>query len=652
MQENRSWIILSLFFLTGSIFLVKLFFIQVLSEEYKLAASDNSVKKTTIYPHRGIIYDRNGKELVVNTPVYDLMVVPREVKLKDTLAFCKLIGISLEEFKKNMKKAIIHPNSRNKPSAFLKQISKYDYAGIQDKLIDYQGFFVSSRTIRSYPHKSLANALGYISEISPTALEKDKTGYYNQGDYVGTSGVEAYYEKELRGKKGVRQIWVDAKGREKGKFKNGAFDTLSVAGENLISSIDLDLQQYGELLMQNKAGAIVAIEPSTGEILSLISAPSYDPNLLSGREFAKNYKPLAQDENKPLFNRAIQSLYPPGSTFKTVQALIGLQEGVINAQSVFPCDKSLVKCHWHPVTDLQRSLQHSCNPYYFRVYRRIIYQNKLTFKDSMFVSSPDGDGRIGFEKWRKYTSAFNLGRKTGVDLANENNGNIPLISLYDKRYGVGEWKFSNIYSLGIGQGEVGVLPVQLANVAATIANRGYYYTPHIIKGIGKDKKKHSTFTQKNTIPIDKEHFDLVIDGMRDAYRMGTVQHYAIIPDIEICGKTGTAQNPHGQDHAVFIAFAPKDNPKIAMAVYVENAGFGGDWAAPIAALMIEKYLKGKITKDWTEKYILDKQFLFKKLPLEELPKKDDPKESKENKPNQDKIAETQKKIITVGLQRN
>jgi penicillin-binding protein 2 len=605
MLDNRRWLISAIFILVGLIFVIKLFFIQVWDSSYQTAAADISIKKVIVYPHRGLISDRNGKLLIANATVYDIMVIPAKVKLKDTLEFCEFLGITLQEFKQNMEKAKGQVKATTQPAPFLKQLSKEDYARIQERIDEYQGFFVVSRALRGYPHNSLAHVLGYIGEISQKELEKDKTGYYRQGDYVGISGLEAAYEKELRGTRGVAHIWVDSKGREKGKYKDGKLDTISVAGQNLTSTIDLDLQQYGEKLMENKAGAIVAIEPATGEVLAMLSAPTYDPNLLAGRGHARNYGILSQDENKPLFNRTISALYPPGSTFKTVQALIALQEGYITPETVFPCDLSLVKCHGHPVGGVHTSIQHSCNPYYFSVYRRIIYQKKIIMKDSIMTVSPDGDGKKGYALWQDYLSRFNLGKKTGIDLVHEASGNVPTLNFYNRKFGAGQWKFSNIYSLGIGQGEIGVLPLQLANVCAIIANRGFYYTPHLVKSIGEKKLIRSNFLKKHSVGIDKKHFELVIGGMRDAYRMGTVAPQAVIPDLEICGKTGTAQNPRGEDHSVFIAFAPKDNPKIAIAVYVENAGFGGNVAAPVAVLMIEKYLKGKISREYLEKQILD-----------------------------------------------
>ncbi len=614
MQDNRKWVIIGLFSLVGVIFLVKLFSIQVLSDDSRRKANAIAIKTIIDYPHRGIILDRNGKELVVNAPVYDLMVVPKQVLLNDTLALCQMLGIDIATFRTNWQKACAFALER--PSIFLKQISREELHQFQDRLVDFPGFYINARTVRHYPHSNMAHALGYIGEISAAALERDTTNYYRLGDYVGISGVEAFYEKELRGQKGVRHVWVDNWGREKGSFKNGAFDTTAIAGKNLISSLDLDLQKFAEELMQNKKGAVVAIEPSTGEILTMVSAPSYDPNLLTGKEAPTNFGKLLIDEHKPLFNRAVRAAYPPGSTFKTVQALIAMQENVINTRTAFGCNHALVKCHGHPPADLQRSIQYSCNPYYYQVYRRIIYQNKITQRDSITEVRPDGNHREGYLVWKKYLDAFNLGRKTETDLTSEVPASIPEMSVFDNRYGKDNWKFSNIYSLGIGQGEVLTTPLQLANVAATLANRGFYCKPHLIKGIEKIGNIHPEFAQKYEVPIDKHHFEVIINGMRDAYRYGTVASYAINPELEICGKTGTAQNPHGEDHSVFIAFAPKVNPKIAIAVYVENAGFGGVWAAPVAALVIEKYLKGETSKrlEWTRNYVINKRFIIEPQP--------------------------------------
>jgi penicillin-binding protein 2 len=425
---------------------------------------------------------------------------------------------------------------------------------------------------------------------------------------IGKTGIESTYEKALRGRRGTKYVMVDVKHIVKGSFQNGKFDTLPIVGEELTSSIDLELQQYAELLMKNKIGSIVAIEPATGEILSLVSSPSYDPNLLtgSGKDVSNNYYALVNDKYKPLFNRPVMALYPPGSIIKIVQALIALQEGVIDSTDTrIPCVQDVVKCHAHrSPLGVKGSIQYSCNPFYYRVFNRIIKQG--------VSDNQTEDTRKGLAKWHQYMTSFGLGHKLGTDLYNEKGGNIPSVAYYDKRFKHGKWRFGNIYSLSIGQGEMGVVPLQMANLAAIMANRGYYYIPHIIKGAGKENKKNSKYLQRYyTAPVKKEYFELIIEGMEDVVRSGTATK-AFVKDLTICGKTGTAQNPHGEDHSVFIAFAPKDNPKIAISVYVENAGFGGTWAAPIASLIIEKYLKGKIESEERqkmEKEIIEKNFM-------------------------------------------
>jgi len=607
MEETRRTVILGIFGAVGLVFLVKLLSIQVLSDTYQEKAEENAIQKVVIQPHRGMIYDRNGKLLVYNKPIFSILVVPSEVELEDTLAFCEIVGITKEEFDEKMEKARqINPR---KPSIFLKQIQHTEFAAIQDKLMDFKGFYVDFRTIRSYPHTSLAHALGYIGEITKERLEKDTTHQYRQGDYVGISGLEAAYEYELRGRLGVKYVLVDVNGSFKGSYKNAAYDTLAIAGKDLISTIDLELQQYGDLLMTGKRGSIVAIEPATGEVLAMVSSPSYDPNLLVvGNDFAKNYTRLANDPLKPLYNRTIMGMYPPGSTFKVVEALVGLQEGVLIPSTRLRCDQSLVKCHGHPSpANVHQSIQYSCNPYYFKVFRRIVYQNKIVRNDSIFKELPDGDGKIGFNIWKDYMLKFGLGRRMAVDLVNVGTGRIPDLAYYNKKYGAGNWEFNNVYSLGIGQGELAVLPIQMANIAAIIANKGFFYTPHLVKSIGEQGKRPEYLIRQET-GIDKSHFELVISAMRDAVRAGTVSTNGIPYNIKMCGKTGTVQNPHGKDHSVFIAFAPMDEPKIAIAVYVENAGFGGVWAAPIASLMIEKYLLEEVKRQGVEKTIVATAF--------------------------------------------
>ena len=463
--------------------------------------------------------------------------------------------------------------------------------------MDYPGLFILTRSVRSYPSPTAAHALGYIGEISAGQLGRDTLSYYSQGDYVGLSGLEKYYEKELRGNKGVKYKMVNVRGMDKGPFKEGQYDTISIAGKNLTSTIDLDLQQFGELLMAGKTGSVVAIEPKTGEILAMISAPFYDPNQLTGAEFGKTYKVLNTDNSKPLFNRPIMATYPPGSIFKIVQSLIGLQEGVLTPNSTFACNKSLVACHNHPnPVNLFGAIRNSCNPYYHQAFRQIINRevSSNTFKDT----------EIGLNAWRESVLKFGLGAPLGIDMSGEKGGDIPSSKLYDRIYGAGHWKYSTIYSLSIGQGEMQVTPLQMANLAAIFANKGYYYTPHLIKEVDGDPKKiPAKFQEKKFVGVDARHFDLIQEAMVEAI-YGTAAR-AVMTDLVIAGKTGTAQNPHGEDHSVFIAFAPMHNPKIAIAVFVENSGFGGTWAAPIASLMIEKYLKRKIKDKEKEKRIIE-----------------------------------------------
>lgn len=600
MNEGRKEIIQLIFILTGFIFLVKLFFVQVLDDKYAQLADSNAILKETVYPFRGLIYDRNGKLLVYNSPEYDLKIVKKEIVNFDSARFCEVFDLTPEELRIKFKELRARKEySPVKPTTFLRQLSNYDLAKIQEHIDEFPGFYIQPRTTRAYTTKALANAIGYVSEISKTQLERDTTEVYRQGDYVGQSGIEAYYENELSGKRGVRFKLRNVSGIEKGSFKSGEYDTLSVPGKNLKLTVDIDLQEYGEKLLQGKVGSLVAIDPSTGEILSIISGPSYDPALLTGRLFSDNFVVVSSDTTKPLFTRPLMAMYPPGSIFKIVQTLIGLQEGVINYDTRFPCDKSVVNCHNHPApVNLHGAIQYSCNPYFLQTFRRIINQGKSqnTFADS----------RIGLDHWRDYVVRFGLGAQLGVDLPSEKGGQMPTSRLYNKIYGDGRWKFSTIYSLSIGQGEMLVTPVQMANLAAIMANKGYYYTPHLVKEISEGEIQ-SKFRVKNETGIDTAYFSFVHDAMEDAVA-GTASR-AVMTDIEICGKTGTAQNPQGYDHSVFMAFAPRKNPRIAIAVYVENAGWGGRAAASIASLMIEKYLTGEVKRTSLEEYVLKGDFL-------------------------------------------
>jgi penicillin-binding protein 2 len=585
--------------LIALIFLVKLLSIQVFDSDLREAADNNIIHRVVEYPLRGSIVDRNGKLIVANRPVFDLMVIPKDLKIEDSATFCQFFGVSLEEARTTLQAA--RKYSRFKPSVFLKQLSVETYARIQDRLSDYQGIYPVVRTVREYPYESMANALGYVREVDKPFLEKDTSGYYSQGDLIGKSGIEAFYEKELRGQRGVKYVMINVKGEIKGSFKGGALDTLPVVGQTLISSIDIELQKYGELLMHNKKGSIVAIEPETGEILCMVSAPSYAPSLLSGdsRIVSENYFRLLNDPNKPLFNRATMAQYPPGSTFKVAQAMIGLQERALDTvHTSFACIKSLVGCHNHPSPlNVFRSIQHSCNPFYYQAFKKIIFSNE-------FENSWDKPGKA-LNHWREHMMSFGLGRRLGLDMPYEKPGLIPNDEYYIKRK-TADWKLPNIMSIAIGQGEVGVLPIQLANLSAVIANRGWYITPHLIKGIGKERKPLPIYEVKHQSTVDPVWVDYVARAMREVVVAGTARR-AYIPDLPICGKTGTAQNPHGKDHSIFMAFAPLYKPKIAIAVYVENAGFGGTWAAPIAALIIERYVKGEISEKSKalEKYVLE-----------------------------------------------
>ncbi|MFN3999112.1 penicillin-binding protein 2 [Algoriphagus sp.] len=598
MKDQRPIVILIFIFLVSIILLIRLFMIQVMDDSFMKRAERNAIQRIVDHPYRGLVYDRNGKLLVFNNPIFDVMIVPKEFKVGDTTRFCELFKISKEQLIESY--TVARKYSSVKPSTFIKQISTKDFARIQDFLVDYPGLFIMTRSVRSYPNSTAGHALGYIGEISAGQLERDSLKYYSQGDYVGLSGMERYYENELRGRKGVKYKMVNVRGIDKGPFKDGEYDTASVAGKNITSTIDMDLQMYGEMLLAGKTGSVVAIEPATGEILAMISAPFYDPNGLTGADFSKSYRKLNGDPSKPLFNRPIMATYPPGSIFKIVQSLVGLQEGVLVPGTTFACNRSLVACHNHPnPVNLFGAIRNSCNPYYHQAFRQIINRevSNNTFKDT----------EIGLNAWRESVMKFGLGGTLGVDMTNEKGGSIPSSNLYDRVYGVGRWKYSTIYSLSIGQGEMLVTPLQMANLAAIFANKGFYYTPHLIKEIDGDPTLiPARYQIKNDVGVDTHHFDLVQEAMVEALS-GTATR-AILKDILIAGKTGTAQNSHGEDHSVFIAFAPKDNPQIAIAVYVENAGWGGRAAASTASLMIEKYLRGNISRPSLQEYVLTGNF--------------------------------------------
>ena len=601
MLENRRFVIIGFFAVIGLIYLSRLFYLQVLDESYSIVSSSNSIKRVIEIPFRGQIYDRTGKLIVYNTPVYDLLVTPSKAKVEDTLRFCQVLGIERRDFDSLMTAASTY--SRNKPSIFLRQLSKEDFASIQDVMVDYSGFQFAKSSLRTYTAPTLANTLGYVSEITKGQLEKQEEPYYRQSDYIGQSGIEKIYENELRGKRGTKFIMQNVAGVYKGSWKGGELDTMAVAGANLYSGIDLEVQQYADSLMVNKVGSVVAIEPSTGQILTMVSAPTYDPNILASRFFSKNYTKLVRNPYKPLFNRPVMASYRPGSTFKLIQALVALQEGVVTPGTGFSHANCPVGCHNHAATStVALGVTHSCNPYFYHLFRRVIYNNKIqnTFKASA----------AGLEDWHERVSKFGIGQQLGIDLPSERKGNLPDKKYYDKIYGENAWKFSNIYSISIGEGEILITPLKMANVAAIIANRGYYYTPHVIHGVGDQKKLDPMYTVRHESGVSMQHFSPVIEGMIGAVEAGTAKN-ARIQGTVVAGKTGTSQNKKGDDHSIFIGFAPADNPKIAIAVFVENAGFGGQAAAPIAGLIMEKYLSRKITNKAMEKRMKETNLMSK-----------------------------------------
>ncbi len=592
---DRKFIIGGFFILIVLIYIGRLFYLQLIDKSYEASANNNAFEKLVDYPQRGVVYDRNGKLLVTNEPSYDLMVTPKLVKGCDTIALCATLEITKEEFLKRIKKACQAPNSPRKPSIFEKQMSVQRYAVLQEKLYRFTGFYVQARSVRKYPHPIAAHLLGYVGEVSKEKAAKDP--YYSEGDYIGVSGMERSYEAVLRGKKGKRIIIKDVHNKPVGSYMNGKYDTSAIMGKPLYSSIDLELQAYGERLMKGKKGAIVAIEPSTGEILAIISAPSYDPNLfVGGKERAKNYPVLRNDSTLPLINRALQGMYPPGSTFKLIDALVGQDEGVINRATRYHCSggyppmSNKPKCHGVHTLDLVNAVAQSCNAYFSYVFHDITSQNK-------FPKYVDG-----FNNWRSKVMTFGPGTHLDTDLPFDQPGNVPSAEYYDKVFGKGRWFGNTIVSLGIGQAELTLVPLQMANVVAIIANRGFFYTPHCVKGVGVEKTINEKYKVKHLVAVQKEEYYLnVIDGMQKCFEPGGTAYTSRIPGVVACGKTGTAENPHGKSHAVFMCFAPRENPKIAIACIIENAGFGGTWSAPIVSLMVEKYLTGKVTRPELEK---------------------------------------------------
>lgn len=594
--QNRKYVIQFVFIIAGLVILINTAWLQLFNSNFKERAEKTTLHKRTLFPSRGIIYDRNENLLVINEPTYNLEAVYSELEEQmDTSLFCTLLNINKQTFRQNLDKDWSSPQFRKSiPFTFLKRINPVDFAVFQEHLHKFPGFYPVIRNVRSYPHKHAANILGFLGEVDEQKIEESE-GAYSLGDYTGITGLEKMYETQLKGKKGVEYILKDNLGREVSSLAEGNMDSLALEGEDIISTIDLDFQAYGEMLLQNKRGSIVAIEPATGEILSMVSAPSYDPNLLRiDRDRGSAYASLNNDTiNRPFLDRSVMAMYPPGSIFKPILSLIAMQEGYLWPYRGIQCDgdyeintKGFSQgCHDHPYpSNVKVALTHSCNTYFYQVMREFI-----NGKDPL---KPN----IGMDKLKQYLETFGIGRKLGIDNYSENSGFFPsgkyFTDFYRKR-GERRWFSTMVLSLGIGQGEINLTTVQMANLAAILANRGKYITPHLLKSFDKsDNLIPEAFSTVNTVPIDSVYFPSVVDGMERVVREGTAQ-IAYVPGLQIAGKTGTSQNI-GKDHSVFFGFAPKDNPKIAIAVYVENAGWGAQYAAPIASLMMEKYLTGTI----------------------------------------------------------
>lgn len=588
--ENRRFVIAGLIIVISLIYIVRLFILQVADETFKKNADSNAFLRKTIYPSRGMVYDRKGQLIVFNQPAYDVMVIPKEVRDIDSLDLCNTLQITIDDLRKkfaDMRDPRHNPGySSYTQQVLIRNLSVEDYGRLQEKLYRFPGFFIQKKTLRQYNRTAGANILGNIREVNQNDIDKDP--YYKPGDYTGDLGIEKSYEAYLRGRKGEEILIRDASGRIQGHYENGARDIAPISGKDLTLSIDYDLQEYGEKLMQGKIGAIVAIEPQTGEVLALVSSPGYDPSLLIGRERGKNYRDLVNNKYKPLFDRAIMAAYPPGSQFKPTQGLIFLQEGIINLTTMFPCHHGYINgrlkvgCHGHesPIS-LKPAIRTSCNSYFC-----------WGFKTMIDRRSKYGSPSKAFEIWKNYLVEMGFGYKLGIDMPGESRGFIPNSKFYGKVYGDNHWSANTVISVAIGQGEILATPLQIANLATTIANRGWYYTPHVVKQIKGDHLP-ADYTKRHTVSINQKYYQDIVEGMRMAVVGGTCRQ-AQFGDIEVCGKTGTAQNPHGRDHSAFMGFAPMNNPKIAICVFVENAGFGATFGVPIGGLMMEKYLTGQI----------------------------------------------------------
>mgnify|MGYP003460776946 FL=1 len=589
---NRRYVIAGIAILVVLTYIVRLFILQVIDQSTQGKAETNAQLRQTIYPSRGLIYDRKGELLVANQPIYEVTVIVREMQNSafDTLSFCEKLQITPEEFEERMQN-IQNPRrnrgfSRYSPQVFMDQLHQEDVAALQQELYKYAGVDIRCRTLRDYMYPIASHVLGSVGEVNQRDLERDS--YYSVGDYSGRDGIERTYERELRGEKGVEILMRDSRGRIQGAYQNGELDKEAVTGSDLHLGLDIQTQLLAEKLMYGKVGSVVAIEPQTGEVLALMSSPNWDPRTLVGQERSKNYQALLNDPHKPLMNRATQAQYAPGSTFKILQALVGLQEGVISPHTKYPCNGKTsypIKCthdHGSPV-DLEEGIEQSCNPYFWAMYKDLLQQDGYSDDNAEFKEH--------YQTWREHVMSFGLGNRfDDTDISEQAKGAVPSVGLYDKIYGKKGWKAITIRSLSIGQGEILVTPLQLANQTAAIANKGYYITPHLNRNDSMKSRIHHT-------TIDAKHFDVVHRGMARVMTEGTGKWYNV-PELQICGKTGTVQNPHGEDHALFIGFAPMDNPQIAIAVAVENAGFGSTWACPIATLLMEQYLTGEIKRKW------------------------------------------------------
>lgn len=589
--EKRKYIISGAACIIVLVLIAQLFYLQIVRNEYKDFADGNAFFKKTLYPARGTISDRNGKLLVYNQPTYDVVFIPREVVPFDTLDFCNILGLTKAQFLKKMvdvKDKRLNPGySTYTLQTFMTQLTLQEYGLLQEKQYKFRGFYIQHRALRQYSYPNAAHTLGYVAEVNRLQMSQD--GYYARGDYAGKAGVEKSYEQVLRGEKGVEILLRDAHGRIQGKYEDGEHDVAPVSGKNLKLAIDIDLQSYGEELMQNKIGSIIMIEPSTGEILCLVTAPTYDPALLLGRDFGQNHKMLENDNNKPLFNRATQGIYPPGSTFKVTQGLIFLQEGIITSDTHYSCARGYPpgggrpRCHGHasPLA-LEPAIATSCNSYFCYGLSAML-SNRKKYKNI----------NTAIDVWKDYLVEMGFGYQVGIDLPSEKPGFIPNSKFYTKIHRTENWYAQNIISVAIGQGEISTTPLQIANLSATIANRGFYYAPHVVKEI-QNGQLDEVHRKKHYTGIDAIHYESIARGMAGAVTGGTCRGINLLPEIQVSGKTGTAENSHGKDHSWFMGFAPFDKPKVAIAVLVENSGFGATFAVPIARLMIQKYLKGEV----------------------------------------------------------